>query len=76
MNFGKGASRPANVLTFEAIEKRRLALDISIETLCAEARVSPRAYYNARAGQASPRRMTRSKLSKALHRVAVEGDMA
>lgn len=76
MNFGKGASRPATVLTFEAIEKRRQALDLSIEALCAAARISPRAYYNARAGMAKPRRMTRSKLTKAIARLAVEGDMA
>lgn len=75
MNFVKGASRKpqGGVLSFPEIEKRRLELGISIDALCAEARISARGYYNIAGGAVTPRRLTRSKLTKALGRLTKEG---
>lgn len=74
MKNGKGAPRPGGggILAFAEIEKRRLALGFSIDALCADAGISPRGYYNGLNGAVSPRRLTRSKLTKALGRLAKE----
>jgi hypothetical protein len=71
MNFVKGASRA--VLTLAEIERRRIEIGVSVDSLCAEARVSARGYYNGLRGNVTQRRLTRSKLSKALARLSKEG---
>lgn len=70
MNFVKGASR---ILAFAEIDRRRADLGVSIEVLCAEAGISARGYYNLVRGAVTPRPLTRSKLTKALARMAKEG---
>lgn len=76
MNFGKGASREkGGILPIKEIERRREALRPrkSVDDLCAEAGVTARAYYNLLAGRTEARRLTRSKLTKAIKRLSHEG---
>lgn len=74
MTFVKGASPKAHggILAITEIDRQRLAIGVSIEALCAEADVSARGYYRQLRGIVTGRRLTRSKLTKALGRLAKE----
>lgn len=72
MNFVKGGKSPGGILSFEAIETQRQALGKSVEELCGKAGISPRGYYNCRKGLTSARRLTRSRLTRALAFLANE----